>query len=312
MNYLLIVDQDAEHYAQLVAECDLPALTINTATTVEAATARIEDSDILLGPPAMVATLLPHAPKLQWVQSTFAGVDALLQPELRRDYTLTGVKDLFGPLMSEYVFGWILSLERSLFTLREQQKKHLWREIPYRGLSGQTLGVAGLGSIGRHIAATATHFGMRVLGYRRSPGACDAVERVYAGDELHAFLGELDYLVLVLPSTAETTHLIDSTALAAMKASAVLINVGRGNVVKEDDLVEALAAGHPRGAVLDVFEQEPLSQRSRLWDLSNCHITPHIAATSFPDDIAAVFCENYRRFAKGESLNFVIDFEKGY
>ncbi|MDZ7809646.1 MAG: NAD(P)-dependent oxidoreductase [Arhodomonas sp.] len=141
-------------------------------------------SNIVLGKPALVAEVLDSADALEWVQSTYAGVDALLPKGLRRTTPSTGVKDVFGPLMSEYVFGWLIAIERQFFALRAQQRERRWAERDYRGLAGRTMGIAGLGSIGQHIAATANHFGLEVLGYKRSPGEVAGVKRVSAGDEL--------------------------------------------------------------------------------------------------------------------------------
>ena len=136
--------------------------------------------------------------------------------------------------------------------------------------------------------------------------------RVYAGDEFEAFLAEPEYVVLILPGTRESRHLINAETLAAMRAGAWLINVGRGAVVDEAALASALADGRLGGAVLDVFENEPLAPESPLWSLDNCVVTPHVAAESFPSDIAAIFAENWRRYRAGEPLRHVVDFERGY
>lgn len=312
MNRLLIVSSKAERYAALILERKLPDLEIAAASSPTAAREQARRCNLMLGQPAMVAELLGEAPALEWVQSTFAGVDALLQPALPRNYILTGVKDVFDSQMSEYVFGWILALERRLFELHRQQRQRVWQALPYRGLTGITIGVAGLGSIGCHIAAMAASFGMRVLGYRRSAADVAGVERVYASGELHAFLTQLDYLVITLPATPETTHLFDGDTFRAMKGDAMLINVGRGRVVAQDDLVRALRDGRIRGAVLDVFESEPLPDDSPLWDMPNVYITPHVAGESRPEDIIRIFSENYARFMARRPLEHVIDFDRGY
>ncbi len=269
-------------------------------------------ANIILGEPGRIAMLLNRANRLQWVQSTFAGVDHLCQPGQRRDYLLTGVKEVFGPAMSEYVFGYILAWERHFFTMRQQQLDRHWSPMPARGLHDQVLGICGTGSIGRHVAETGSHFRMRVIGYRRNPEAALGVERIYTGDELGVFLSQVDYLVLALPDTPGTRHLIDRAALIQMKETAVVINVGRGSAVVESDLAQALQQGYIRGAVLDVFEQEPLPTASPLWGIDNCLVTPHHAAVSFPAEIVRLFQANYRRFVAGEELRYVVDFERGY
>lgn len=312
MNHLLVLSPDAPRYVELLRARDLPELRVEGATSVREARSRLAPCNILLGTPALVAQVIDGVPRLQWVQSTFAGVDALMGPDLRRDYRLTGLKEIFGPLMSEYVFGWILGLERHLFRLRDQQERRQWQPLPYRRLRGLTLGIAGLGSIGRSIAATGAHFGLRVVGWKRTAEPCAGVDRVYAQEELPEFVAGVDFLVITLPSTAATRGVFDARALSRLRADAVLINVGRGDVVVQADLVEALRAGRLAAAVLDVFEDEPLPADSPLWTLPNSYVTPHTAADSFPEDIADIFCMNYRRFRQGRELRYVVDFERGY
>lgn len=312
MNHLLVLSPDADRYVELLQARELPDLRIDGAATTQVARKQVMRCNIILGKPAQVADILDHAPRLEWVQSTFAGVDALMAPGLPRDYRLTGLKDIFGPLMSEYVFGWILALERHLFELRDQQARRHWQPIPYRRLQGLTLGIAGLGSIGRAIAASAAHFGLCVVGWKRTPEPVPGVDRVYGQDELQAFVREADFLAITLPSTRATRGVFDAETFSAMKPEAVLINVGRGDVVAQDELVQALRGGKLRAAVLDVFEQEPLPPDSPLWTLPGAYVTPHTAADSFPEDIAEVFCDNYRCFREGRELNYLIDFERGY
>ncbi len=312
MNHLLVITADADDYCQLLREYDLPDLEIVSCFHGDKAQEAIRSSNIVLGEPTMVANILQKAKCLEWVQSTFAGVEALCVDGLRRDYILTGVKGIFGPLMSEYVFAYILAMERHLFETKENQNAKAWVDIPYRSLKGLTLGICGLGSIGKQLAQTARHFGMRVVAFKRTPDKIPYVERVYTGSSFGKFLGLLDYLVLVLPHTPDTTGLINSEALKKMKSSAVLINVGRGNAIVEADLIHALKNRLIRGAVLDVFEEEPLSSDSALWDLPNVFITPHNSALSFPRDILQIFYKNYQRFLEKKPLYYVIDFERGY
>lgn len=312
MNRLLILTTDADDYSSLLRDSHLHDLEILSCSRADDAREVIQNCTIVLGDPAMVAAVLEHARSLRWVQSIFAGIDPLCEKGLRRDYILTGVKGIFGPLMSEYVFAYVLALERHLFETRENQRNKSWIDMPYRTLRTLTMGVCGLGSVGERIAQTAAHFGLRVLGFKRTPAGCPYVEKVYTGPSFGEFLESLDYLVVALPRTPDTNRLIDSTALSKMKPSAVLINVGRGNAVVESDLVDALRDGTIRAAVLDVFEQEPLPPDSALWELSNAFITPHNSALSFPEDIVQIFCDNYRRFLDHRSLHHVVDFERGY
>ena len=312
MRKLLIVDRHADQYVAEITGQDLDDLNIYSATGLEKALTHIAEADIVLGRPDFVAPLLPDARRLVWVQSTFAGVEALCKPGLRTDYVLTGVKSVFGPLMSEYVMAYVLAMERNLFETRQNQDNAHWQKLPYRGLNGLIMGIAGLGDIGGHIAKTAAQFGMRVWGMKRTAGTAPHVERVFPPSETGDFLPALDYLVLVLPNTDRTRHFIDDYALRLMKASAVLINVGRGATVDEPALIDALKHNRLKGAVLDVFDNEPLPPESPLWSLPNVLISPHNAAYSFPRQIAAIFCENYERFLAQKPLLYVVDIERGY
>ncbi|NNF98324.1 MAG: D-2-hydroxyacid dehydrogenase [Desulfobacteraceae bacterium] len=312
MHNLLILSPDAEQYESLLLRRGLSGLDIHAAPDVAIGRRYIADAEIILGMPGWVKALLPQSKNLAWVQSTFAGIDALCTAGLPKNYTLTGVKGIFGPLISEYVFAHILANERHLFGQRENQTNRRWREIPYRGLKGVAMGICGYGSIGQHIAHIARCFGMRVTAYKRSDQPVEGVEQLYSPPELNVFLRELEYLVITLPATAETRGLIDAAALACMKPSAVLINVGRGQVVVESALIHALEHKHIKGAVLDVFEQEPLPPDSPLWSMSNVIVTPHNSGVSFPSDIVDIFCDNYARYMTGQRLEHVIDLEKGY
>ncbi|MCP1675560.1 phosphoglycerate dehydrogenase-like enzyme [Natronocella acetinitrilica] len=309
---ILLLTDEAARYAEALEERGLNDVTLHVAESLDELDDQALAAPVALGKPALLCKVIDRMPALEWVQSTFAGVDALLDPALRRDYRLTGVKGVFGPLMSEYVLGQIIAVERDFRRMDRAQAAARWEPFPYSGLRGRTMGIAGLGSIGRDIAATARHFGMRVLGYKRSPGEVEGVDAVYAGADFAEFAAAVDYLVLVMPATAETEHVINATTLSAMKPSAWLINVGRGALVNEAALAEALEQRRIGGAILDVFEEEPLPGSSSLWKLSNVVITPHVAAESFPEDIAGIFADNWQRFQGGKPLLYEIDFERGY
>ena len=312
MKRLLILAADAADYAALIEAAALPGLEIVTATGAQQAAGRGGDCNIILGNPGMIAAVLADAQQLEWVQSTWAGVDPLCAAGLRRDYVLTGVKGVFGPQMTVYVITYLFGLERRVFTMRENQMKRHWQPLPYRHSREITVGFIGLGSIGRHIARNVRQLGLRVTGLCRSGAACDEVDEVYAYDHIAEFLREPDYVVMSLPQTPETKGFINADTLRMMKPSAVLMNVGRGSAIIERDLVEALRDGLIGGAVLDVFEQEPLDKESPLWALPNVFVTAHQAALSFPQDIASIFVENYRRFLGRERLKYVVDFAAGY
>ena len=312
MNKLLILAADAAQYAALIQAADLQQLEIRSTGDVASANALIEDCNIILGDPLLVSNVLESARDLEWVQSSWAGVDHLCQPGLRRDYVLTGAKGIFGPLISEYVMTYLFALERQVFTMRSNQLEKRWQPLLYRPSKEITLGIIGLGSIGRHLAGTARHFGMRVIGLNRSGTPCDDVEKVFTVDDIAGFLETPDYVVLTLPDTPDTRHFINADVLEMMKPSAVLMNVGRGKLINEADLVAALTNGIIGGAVLDVFANEPLEGDNPLWQLPNVFVTPHNAATTFPEDIVDIFVTNYGRFLRQETLQHIVDFDLGY
>jgi len=311
-NRLLILTRHSTLYAELIKRFDLTDLELIVCDSIEKVKKWAEHCNIILGEPTRIVPILEGAKRLQWIQSTLAGVENLVSPTQRNDYILTGVKGVFGPLMSEYVFAYILALERHIFEVYENQKERVWKKIPYESLQGKLIGICGLGSIGRYIGQTARHFGMKVWGYKRSYEEVPEIDRIFTQSDFEEFLSNPDYIVVTLPSTPDTLHLMDYDAIKAMKSSAVLINVGRGSVVSESALVRALEEKLIRGAVLDVFEEEPLPEESRLWALPNVVITPHNSGFSFPEDIVKIFAENYRRFADNKPLKYMVDFNRGY
>ena len=312
MNKLLILSAEAEKYYSLIREADLQQLEIKAASDTDSARELIAGCNIVLGDPPLLSEVLASANSLAWMQSAWAGVEQLCRPGLRRDYVLTNAKGIFGPQISEYVMTYLFAFERRVFSMRSNQLNQRWKPLEYRPAKEITLGIIGLGSIGRELALTARNFGIRVIGLNRSGKPSEEVDTVYTVEDLADFLKEPDYVVLTLPATAQTKHLIHADMLKLMKPSAVLINVGRGNSINEADLVWALNEGVIGGAVLDVFDKEPLARDSQLWKLDNVFITPHTSAISFPADIGDIFIGNYHRFVQRNPLRHVVDFELGY
>ena len=308
---LLILSRRADDYARLVDAAHLPGLAIASSADPDAV-ASPATHDIVLGEPSLIRKALPRLTALCWVQATWAGVEPLLDPALRRDYLLTNARGVFGSLMSEYVFGYLLARERKIFEKRASQAAGTWDPAPPGTLRGKQIGLLGVGSIGAALARTARHFGMRVKGYTRASEGCPDVDAYFHGDNRAAFAADLDYLVSIMPNTAATTHLVDAALLAALPSRAVFVNPGRGSVVDEAALADALESGRIAGAVLDVFQQEPLPPDHFLWRTPNVLITSHTAALSVPEDIAPVFIDNYRRLVAGQSLRYHVDFEAGY
>lgn len=311
---VLLVSEDALQYQQLLQA--LPeGVELNCVETSEQALPYCADSQILFGEPDLLLPLLDQMPQLRWIQSSWAGVtplvDALAGKQLP-ELVLTNIRGIFGPLMIEYVFAYLLDHVRQVDSHRQAQQRGQWRGQRCGTLQGKTLGLLGLGSIGAQLAATARQFGMAVVGCSRTAPQAGLVDRHYLPQQLAGMAAEVDYLVSILPSTADSRNLIDAPLLAQMKPSAVLINAGRGDVIEDAALVAALQQQQIAAAVLDVFRQEPLPADHPFWTTPNLEITSHTAAPSFPADIAPIFIDNLSRFLKAEPLQHQVDIARGY
>jgi phosphoglycerate dehydrogenase-like enzyme len=313
-NTLLIFSDEAPGYLAAVQRHPLPNLSVVAATKLEGARAWCQVCNIVLGEPHRVRLILPELEHLEWVQSTYVGVQPLLDPACRRDYLLTTLGGLYAPVLTEYVFCYLLMHERRALQRFRSQFEGRWDNTVTGTLRGKVLGLMGVGRSGSRIAEMAKHFGLRTRGYTRSSESCESIDVYYHGDQVLEFVADLDYLVCVLPDTAETQHLVDRAVLEALPRQALLINLGRGSAVDEDALLEALQAGTLTGAVLDVFEEEPLPAGHPLWTAPNLLITFHTAAPGpgYYEEIAAIFAENYHLFVQGSPLKDRVDFARGY
>ncbi|NRB72649.1 MAG: D-2-hydroxyacid dehydrogenase [Xanthomonadales bacterium] len=308
---VLILSRDAREYAALLEDLASDSLQFlpceeGAALPAEAATARL-----CLADPGLLVPVLPKLPQLRWVQSTWAGVTPLLAAA-REGLQVSGIKDVFGPQMAEYALGYMLAhvLERD--ERARAQAARRWYDAPTGTLRGRRLGVMGTGSIGAELARRCALFGMEPVGYSRSGRCHEPFVRVYDAAQLQAFLQELDVLVAVLPDTPATSELLDATALRALPSHAQLINVGRGSLIVEEDLLAVLAEGHLGEVVLDVFQQEPLPPEHDFWRAPRLRLTAHVAAQSWPADIARVFRENLLRYHRGAPLLYELDAARGY
>src|SRR3954471_4982236 len=260
MHRLLIASRLAPDYADIIDAARLPDLSMATMTDAASAPADAASFDLAFGDPRLLAQTLTSLTAVRWLQSTWAGVEPLLDPALRRDYILTNARGVFGPQMSEYVFAYLLARERKVFEKQASQAEGRWDPTPPTRLRGKQIGLLGVGTIGAALAATAKHFGMRVKGYTRaSEDSADVDEYFHDAltDCATAFGSDLDYLVCVMPGTKATRHLVNDRLLRAVPARTVFVTPGRGGVVDEAALAAALQEGRLAGAVLDVFEKEP-------------------------------------------------------
>ncbi|MBK9601165.1 MAG: D-2-hydroxyacid dehydrogenase [Anaerolineales bacterium] len=304
MPKLLILCNESESYRRIIEAENLPDLTW--------AFAPADDVDIVLGEPSRIKAALDSLPALSWAQSIWAGVEPLLDPASRHNYILTNARGVFGKLMSEYVIGYLLLHERKILKRLEDQKNKRWDDTDTGTLRGKTIGILGIGSIGADVARTTKFFGMTVRGYTWSSENSTDVDEYFHGNNLLEFAKGVDYLVNILPNTKDTRKIINADLLNALPAHALVINVGRGPAVDESALLEALISNRIAGAVLDVYEKEPLPQDHPFWSAPNLHMTFHTAAPSLPEDIAKIFIENYKLLIAGKPLKYQVDFEKGY
>ncbi len=309
---LLLLSRNNEQYYTLLHSQPLQQLVILRADDTASALTLAPQATILLGEPDRIAPLLGHVKRLKWVQSTYGGIDALLAPELRRDYQLTTTKGNFGPLISEYVFAHLLSLTRHLPLYREQQRQRRWHPLPYHSLAKRRMLILGTGSIGSCLAQTAIQFGMQVWGVNSTGHEVAGFTETYQASALPQILPQVDIIVVTLPATKETYHLLNKDNLPHCKPTAILFNVGRGSVIDTADLLESLKAGRPGAAILDVFEEEPLPTDHPLWKQPNVLITPHNAAWSEPRQVMRHFVLNLICYQHGEKLESLVDFDKGY
>ncbi len=254
--------------------------------------------------------------RLQWIQSSAAGLDHCLVPEVvASDITVTSASGVLADQVAEHTLALVTALCRSLpVFFRAQQKKEFIRR-PTRDLHRSTIGIVGMGGVGRRLVQVLRPFRLRILATDMFPlDPPEGVETVLPADALEEMLPELDILILAAPLTEVTRGMIDRRALSLLPRGSLLVNVARGPLVVEADLVEALQSEHLAGAALDVTEEEPLPSTSRLWDLPNVIITPHVGGQSArrADDMTDFFCENLRRYLSGEPLKNLVDKQLGY
>jgi phosphoglycerate dehydrogenase-like enzyme len=265
----------------------------------------VAGAEIVLGypreDPAQIAWLVRTAPQLRWVQATFAGAGqqlaaaGLSREDVDRIVWTSSVGIHATPLGEWALFG-ILALTKGLPRLDADKRARHWAHYPVDEVRGTTVLIAGLGEIGREVARLAEAFGMNVLSTRRAEG------------DLDELLPRADSLVVTLPLTEETRGMFDRRRIALMKRGAIVVNIGRGPVVDEQALIDALRSGHLRGAALDVFATEPLPTDSPLWELDNVIVSPHTAAQSIHENerIVELFADNLRRYLAGEELHSLI------
>ncbi|MCC7365902.1 MAG: D-2-hydroxyacid dehydrogenase [Dehalococcoidia bacterium] len=297
---------------------DFPALNLRPGERLDDETralaeAILADTHILFGPNSFPAELIDAAPALRWFQVINAGVDRMAeQGLLGRGFVVTNVSGLAAVPIAEWVMGAIIMLCKGFHQSVRDQAAHHWSFRFTSELRGKTIGIAGMGAIGRETARRARAFGMRIVATRRTvaPGDTDPdCDLLLPYSELAQLLAESDYVVLCVPLTAETQKLIGERELAKMKPSAALVNIARGAVVDQDALIAALRDGTIAGAALDVTDPEPLPPDNPLWDIANVIITPHVsgAVEGYGHRATDMFVQNLARYVRSEPLEHVVD-----
>lgn len=261
------------------------------------------------------AGLLPAMPKLRWIQSMTAGVEGWLAlPDLPAGVALTCARGTHRESMPENIVGALFYVAKPYAAAVENQKSARWVHTVAQPLNGKTLGILGLGAIGRDVARIAATLGMRVIGTRRSGLPVEHVDGVLPPERTDEVLARSDFVLLLLPATPLTDRFVNRERLAKMKPGAWLLNFGRGHVIDDDDLVAAVRARTIAGAVLDVFRKEPLPAEHPFWSTEGIVVLPHIGGPHPKRDsvVARLFVENLRRYLDGAPLAESVDRAVGY
>ncbi len=313
---LLILSKDADIYARALTDAGLSSkLEILCATPDEMPGADdLARVDAFVGwkPPAGA---LDTMPRLSWLQTLSAGVDDwLTRDDVNDRFVMTAAQGSHRIQMPENILAALFHLTKPFVPFAFAQAERRWERKVSEPLAGKTLGILGLGAIGQEVARKAEALEIRVVGTKRSPGPVAHVDEVHAPDATETVLAQSDFVLLLLPLTAETDNFMDAIRLAQMKSSAYLLNFGRGASVVDDDLVAAVKSGTIAGAVLDVFRTEPLPEDHAFWTTEGITVLPHLGGLHPDRDtlVAEVVVENARRYLADETMLNLVDFERGY
>lgn len=316
MKLVLMYEPSAAHLAAL--EHAAPGAGLLVAHDGPSAARLIRDADAVLGNRYFLQSL-PHAQRLRWMQSNSAGVDRILAAADQLDtVTITCARGVYDDEMAEHTLALALGLTRGLHHARANQLAQRWERTRLRTIAGLRCLILGWGGVGQATARRLRMLGAQVAGVRRREAEAHAEDmreiRLWSGATWRVALPQTDLLILALPLTSETYHLVGAEELALLPSGALVINVGRGGTLDEDALLKALLSGRLGGAGLDVLEQEPLPEGHPLWSAENLLLTPHVARSMEqpPYRWEPLFVENLRRFSAGERLLNVVDKEAGY
>jgi D-2-hydroxyacid dehydrogenase (NADP+) len=302
MTKVLIVDVHAEMYRdRLLAE--FPALQFALFHAAAEVTGDLSDIDVMMMFGLEIRDfMLSSAPRLKWIQSLATGVDHFLHcPSLKPEVLITSGRGIHGPAMREQVVYLMMAVSRDATRQTEDKQHRVWQRRLWSLLHGKTAVIVGVGIVGIAIAELLKAFGMRTVGVTRTPRKLTAFDGMLPADQLHEAAATADYLINVLPASADNAALFDRTVFAAMKPTAYYISAGRGQTVDEAALIQALRERWIAGAGLDVFETEPLPPESPLWQLPKVFITPHVGGyiVEYEDFVMPIVIDNMRAFLAG-------------
>lgn len=311
------LDFEKEHILASVEKEDRVLFFHNEKELLDSA--KLQEIEIVFGEPELPA--IQAMKRLRWLQISWAGANKYtFAPDFPENVVLTGASGAYGPAISEYILSGILALYKSLFAYRAQMEAGGWQQVEGNDtLEGKRVLILGTGDIGQETAKKLKSFGCYVVGINRTPGnKPPGFDEVYTIDHLNRQLPCADVVIITLPGTKETAGMFDAERLMMLKATAILVNVGRGFIVDTEALTDALQKGMLRGAVLDVTDPEPLPEKHPLRTMRNVLLTPHISGISWGENtftrkrILDIFCENLKRDGNGEPKKNRIDFGKGY
>jgi phosphoglycerate dehydrogenase-like enzyme len=278
----------------------------------------VQDAEVIAGWKKEMTPIAEKECALRWVQTWSAGVNSLPLARLEaKGIHLTSANGVHAFPISETIFALMLGLTRSIHTYVRNQQSKTWDGADLSlEIHGKTMGIIGVGVIGKETAKIGKAFGMKVLGMRHSAQPAPYVDEMYTPEQLHSMLPQCDYVVITLPLTDQTRHLFGREEFERMKPSSFLINIGRGEIIQEADLIEALYRKQIAGAGLDVFTTEPLPKESPLWEFDNVIITPHTSGSTGQYDqrvIEDIFIPNLKSYLEGKTPGInLVDYTKGY
>ena len=313
---LLLWAQSPAPYVEAIQAAGLAdRVVIHTlAPSAKPSAEQLEQAEVLMTyniPPGVLGAM----PKLRWAQAMMAGVENWMAlPDLPPDLLLTSARGTHEESMPENIIGALLYAAKPYAAAAENQKSAKWVRMVPEPLTGKTLGILGVGAIGQRVARIAATLGLRVIGTQRRPRPVPDVESVLPAERTDEVLAQSDFVLLLLPATPDTENFIDAARLRRMKPTAWLLNFGRGQLLKDEDLVAAVNEKRIAGAVLDVFRQEPLPAEHPFWKTPGIVVLPHLGGPHPRRDkfVARLFVDNLARFLDGKPLREVVDRRLGY